>query len=130
LANLTSGRAGDGDCGICFEYSVHEAINRGDARVLERIADAAKLCKLNGDAPKSILFGFEKTGTQQLIDTAGNVLTDDSRLLYGTRGQPIKLRRHIDAIAAAFRNRRTARASLVHPRHVEGRSNRWIFGNG
>lgn len=36
-------RAGDGDCGICFEYAVHEAISRSDARVLERIEDAAKL---------------------------------------------------------------------------------------
>jgi hypothetical protein len=80
--------AGDGDCGICFEYAVHEAISRGDARVLERIADAAKLCKLSGQAPpKSLLFELEKTGTQQLINTAGDILTDDSRLLYGTRGQ-------------------------------------------
>jgi hypothetical protein len=38
---------GDGDCGICFEYAVHEAMNNGDARVLERISDATKLCKLN-----------------------------------------------------------------------------------
>jgi hypothetical protein len=33
-------RKGDGDCGICFEYAVHEAISRGDGRVLERISDA------------------------------------------------------------------------------------------
>jgi hypothetical protein len=103
--------AGDGDCGICFEYAVHEAISRGDPRVLERIEDAAKLCKLNGQAPpKSLLFGLEKTGTQQLIDTASNVLTDDSRLLYGTRGQPAKLKRHLSQIAGAFRNRKTRRA--------------------
>ena len=25
-------KAGDGDCGICFEYAVHEAISRGDSR--------------------------------------------------------------------------------------------------
>src|SRR5262249_16120353 len=59
-------RAGDGDCGICFEYAVHEAISRGDNRVLERITRAAELCRLDGDHPKSILFGLEKTGTQQL----------------------------------------------------------------
>jgi hypothetical protein len=34
-------KAGDGDCGICFEYAVHEAISRGDSSVLERMADAA-----------------------------------------------------------------------------------------
>ena len=68
-------KAGDGDCGICFEYAVHEAISRGDGRVLERIADAARICKLYGQDPaKSILFGLEKTGTQQLIDTAEEVL--------------------------------------------------------
>ena len=74
-------RAGDGDCGICFEYAVHEAISRGDGSVLERMTDAAKLCRLEGDRPKSILFGLEKSGTQQLIDTAANTLTDESRLL-------------------------------------------------
>ena len=92
-------KAGDGDCGICFEYAVHEAISRQDARVLERIEDAARLCNVTGQAPpKSLLFGLEKTGTQQLIDTADDVLTDDSRLLYGTRGQPAKLKRHLERI--------------------------------
>ncbi|MDA9444328.1 hypothetical protein XH98_35585 [Bradyrhizobium sp. CCBAU 51745] len=111
-------KAGDGDCGICFEYAVHEAISRGDARVLERIEDAAKLCKLNGQAPpRSLLFGLEKTGTQQLIDTAGDILTDDSRLLYGTRGQPAKLKRHLNQIAGAFRNRKTR---LALPYSIRG----------
>jgi len=100
-------RAGDGDCGICFEYAVHEAISRKHPQVLERIADAAKLCKINGDQPRSILFGLEKSGTQQLIDTADDILTDDSRLLYGTRGQPVKLKRYLNSISGAFRNRRT-----------------------
>jgi hypothetical protein len=107
-------RAGDGDCGICFEYAVHEAISRLDGRVLERIEDAAKLCNVTGQAPpKSLLFGLEKTGTQQLIDTADNVLTDDSRLLYGTRGQPAKLKRHLSQIADSFR-RGAAREGLPY----------------
>ena len=73
--------AGDGDCGICFEYAGHEAISRGDARVIERIEDAARLCNASGAAPpRSILFGLEKTGTQQLIDTASNVLTGQLRV--------------------------------------------------
>jgi hypothetical protein len=111
-------KAGDGDCGICFEYAVHEAISRGDNRVLERIEDAARLCKLEGQAPpKSLLFGLEKTGTQQLIDTAESVLTDDSRLLYGTRGQPAKLKRHLNQIAGAFRNRQTR---LALPYSIRG----------
>lgn len=106
-------RAGDGDCGICFEYAVHEAISRGDSSVIERMTDAAKMCKLEGDTPKSILFGLEKSGAQQLIDTADNILTDDSRLLYGTRGRPANLKRHLEAIAGAFRNRNT-RPALPH----------------
>jgi len=77
-------------------------------RFKSRVRDAAKLCKLTGQAPpKSILFGLEKTGTQQLIDTAEDVLTDESGLLYGTRGQPAKLKRHLNQIAGAFRNRQT-----------------------
>jgi hypothetical protein len=100
-------RGGDGDCGICFEYAVHEAMRRGDHRVLQRIADAAKLCNVPGKDPKSILFGLEKTGSQQLIDTAEEILNEDSRLLYGTRGQPAKLLKHLNTIAGAFRNRKT-----------------------
>lgn len=104
-------RGGDGDCGVCFEYAVHEAMNIGDARVIERINDAAKLCRLDADStPKSILFGLEKSGTQQLIATAKNVLTRDSRLLYGTRGQPVKLRKHLSGIAGAFRKPRQSKS--------------------
>ncbi len=100
-------RADDGDCGICFEYAVHEAMARGDPRVIEQIGDAANLCNVPGKDPKSILFGLEKTGAQQLIDTADQIFTDESRLLYGTRGQPAKLRKHLSTIAGAFRNRKT-----------------------
>jgi HK97 family phage major capsid protein len=76
------------------------------------------LCNVIGQAPpKSLLFGLEKTGTQQLIDTAGDVLTDDSRLLYGTRGQPAKLKRHLNQLAGAFRNRQTR---LALPYSIRG----------
>ncbi len=110
-------KAGDGDCGICFEYAVHEAMNQGDARVLERINDAAKLCNVPGDDPKSILFGLEKTGSQQLIATADDILTDNSSLLYGKRGRPVKLKKHLNSIAGAFRNRRTR---LALPNSIKG----------
>jgi hypothetical protein len=106
-------RAGDGDCGICFEYAVHEAMSRGDERVLERINDAAKLCSVPGKDTQSILFGLEKSGSLQLIDTVESVLTDDSRLLYGSRGQPAKLRKYLTTIAGAFKNRQT-RLALPH----------------
>jgi hypothetical protein len=58
-------KAGDGDCGICFEYAVHEAIMRQDGRVLDKIVDATRLCNnLTGQtSPTSLLFGLEKKGT-------------------------------------------------------------------
>jgi hypothetical protein len=59
-------KPGDGDCGICFEYAVHDAMNRGDEQVLNRIEDALKICKVRGDKTQSILFGAEKNGTLTL----------------------------------------------------------------
>lgn len=97
-------RPGDGDVGICFEYAVHDALNRLDPLIVERVADALTKCKVpSSSSPKSILFGAEKTGSAALIDTAKGVLTDDSVLLYGAAGRPLKLRDHIDTVAEAFR---------------------------
>jgi hypothetical protein len=98
-------RPGDGDTGICFEYAAHDAVSRGEDRVLERVEDALKLCKVPGGGVSSILFGAEKAGSQQLIDTASELLTNDSSLLSGTRGRPVKLKRHLNAAAAAFRKK-------------------------
>lgn len=100
-------KPGDGDCGICFEYAVHDAMNRNDSQVLDRISTAIKLCKVPGMSTKSILFGAEKNGTIQLIDTARKILTDDSRVLYGTKGQPAKLRSYLERLVGAFKNRNT-----------------------
>ena len=99
-------KPGDGDCGICFEYAVHEALNTQDARVVERVADAIKLCRITGNDTTSILFGAEKSGALRLIDTARKTLTDDSTLLYGTAGRPAKLKRHLQSIALAARGGR------------------------
>ena len=105
-------RPGDRDCGICFEYAVHDALNRQEPAVLERIHDAVgHYCNVPGQQPGSLLFGLEKTGALNLINTVKERLTDESRLLAGNRGQPAKLKRHIDSIAAAFR-RREAREAL------------------
>lgn len=98
-------RPGDRDCGICFEYAVHNALMRGEGRVTERVNDALAACNIPGNDVASILFGVEKTGALDLINTAKERLTDDSRLRAGTKGQPVKLKRHIDSIAAAFRRK-------------------------
>lgn len=108
---------GSGDCGICFEYAVHEAIKNNDSRVVERIADAAKLCNVKGGDYKSILFGLEKNGKLGLIDTANEILNDESQLLYGARGRPAKLKRYINQLSGAFKNRNT-RPSL--PTSISG----------
>src|SRR5262245_1935262 len=39
-------RPGDRDCGICFEYAVHDALTRQDAGVMERINDAIGRCNV------------------------------------------------------------------------------------
>jgi hypothetical protein len=72
---------GDGDCGICFEYAVHDGMSRGDPHVMERVQDALTLCNVPGAQLGSILFGAEKAGSQQLIETAKEALTDDSLLV-------------------------------------------------
>ncbi len=110
-------RAGDGDCGICFEYAVHDAIVRQEASVMDRVEDALKKCKVPGSAYQSILFGAEKKGASQLIATAANALTDDSRLLTGARSQPPKLKGYLNRLAAAFR-RPSTRLSL--PTSING----------
>ncbi|MGV9336527.1 hypothetical protein [Nocardia sp. NPDC003726] len=111
-------RRGDGDTGICFEYAVHDAVSRGDAAVIERVYDALDLCNVPGEEIGSILFGAEKAGSQQLIDTAGDLLTNDSALLSGSRGRPVKLKRHLTAAAAAFRKKGAAQGLL--PQSISG----------
>ena len=105
-------RAGNGDCGLCFEYAVHDALNRAEPSVTDRVDTALKqYCKIPGDDTASILFGVEKNGAVNLIDLAKVQLTEESQLLYGQRGRPAKLRAYVDTLAAAFRSS-GARASL------------------
>jgi hypothetical protein len=54
-----------------------------------------------------MLFGLEKNGALQLIDTVAELITDDSRVLAGTVGQPPKLIKHLGTLAGAFKNKRT-----------------------
>lgn len=106
-------RPGDGDIGVCFEYAVHDALNKRNPLILERVSDALRLCNVPGREIASILFGAEKTGALHLLDTARELLTLDSLLLYGTKGRPVKLKHHIDSVASAFR-KPSARDLLPH----------------
>ncbi|HMH48369.1 MAG TPA: hypothetical protein VK538_11720 [Solirubrobacteraceae bacterium] len=99
-------RPGDGDLGICFEYAVHNAMLTGDGDVLERVDTAlSRLCGVSGAQLGSILFAVEKSGSQSLINTNADLITTQSVLMSGVRGQPVKLGRHIGGISRAFRSR-------------------------
>lgn len=105
LRQLSRNRAAhDGESGVCFEYAVHDAIINKDQLVLDRIDTAlARHCKINGTDMSSLLFGVEKTGKINLIESVRDNLTADSRLLAGSRGQPVKLKKRVDQLASAFR---------------------------
>lgn len=109
-------KEGDGDCGVAFEYAVHDAIHTGEAAVTERVVDALRLCRISGN-PASILFAIEKQGAKQLISTELAFVTENSRVLSGRQGQPVKLKKHLNNLAAAFR-RPTTRLNL--PQSIRG----------
>ncbi len=107
----------DGDCGIAFEYVIHDAVTRHEPTAMDRVTDALRACRIEGGEPASILFAIEKAGSQQLISTKLDYITDDSRVLSGTRGQPVKLKKHLSSLASAFR-RPSARLNL--PQSIGG----------
>ncbi|WP_233261819.1 hypothetical protein [Vitiosangium sp. GDMCC 1.1324] len=95
-------REGSGDCGICFEYAVHDAICRGDRLIAPLINEVLEdFCGITGNA-KSILFGAEKAGRISLIEPAEALLTEESRIWVGNRGQPAKLKQYIKIAEKAF----------------------------
>jgi hypothetical protein len=110
-------KEGDGDMGIAFEYAIHDAVLGHNAVVSERVTDALKLCRITRGDPASILFAIEKQGAKQLISTELGLITDNSRVLSGKQGQPVKLRKHLNQLAAAFR-RPTTRLNL--PQSIRG----------
>jgi hypothetical protein len=108
---------GDADCGICFEYALHDAIRRGDARVLDHLDQALWVCDIPGTGLSSILLATERTGSQQLIGTPRETLTPQSQLVHGENGLPIPLTSHLDAISAEFR---TISAQPNSPQSISG----------
>lgn len=110
-------KASDGDLGIAFEYAVHDAVVNNNPIVLERVTDALVQCNIRRGSPESILFAIEKTGSKQLVDTRRELITQESRVLSGKRGQPVKLHRYMNQLAAAF-HRPTTRLAL--PQSIRG----------
>lgn len=110
-------KEGDGDCGIAFEYAIHDAIAAEEPVVTERVADALRRCRISRGDPASILFAIEKTGAQQLLSTSADLITENSRVLSGKQGQPVKLKNYLNVLAAAFR-RPSTRLNL--PQSIRG----------
>ena len=96
-------KEGDGDCGIAFDYAVHDAVISREPVVAERVADALSKCGVSGGDPASILFAIEKSGAQELISTEPSLVMDNSPVLLGEGGRPVSLRKHLAAIGDAFR---------------------------
>jgi hypothetical protein len=93
----------DGDCGIAFEYAVHDAIISREPIIAERLADALGKCGIGKGDPASILFAIEKSGAQELISTEAGLVMENSPVLLGEGGRPVSLREHLGAIGATFR---------------------------
>ncbi|WP_140419954.1 hypothetical protein [Achromobacter denitrificans] len=111
-------RPGYGDCGICFEYAAHDAINRKVPSVVEKVSESlARYCRVPGSDTASILFGAEKTGALQVIGSPANLLTDESRVLTGVQAQPPKLKQYIQTLTDAFR--RSSQRELL-PSSISG----------
>lgn len=110
-------RDGSGDAGICFEYSVHDAIANGNKLIQPLASEVLEdLCRIRGEA-ESLLFGPEKDGRIPIHESVDNALTEDAVVYVGNAGRPPKLKRYIPQIINAFR-RNEARNRL--PRSISG----------
>ncbi len=97
-------REGNGDCGICFEYAVHDAIRTKESTIYALLSNVLEdFCGIKAGA-ESILFGAEKNGGLSLIETSMDLVDAKSRILSGKIGQPAKLKKQWDTIKKALRD--------------------------
>jgi hypothetical protein len=102
---------GTRDCGICFEYAVHDALSSRHPKIYPLVSTVIdEFCGLRLGA-QSILFGAEKSGKWSLINTAQEFINEDSRVLSGGIGQPPKLLRLWNTLTRAM-HVEAARAEL------------------
>jgi len=95
---------GDGDYGICFEYALHDSIRARHKSIYPVIEEVLHgFCKIKG-SPESILFGLEKNGRLNVVETANDSLTVDARVLVGRPGKPPFLKHRISILERAFRS--------------------------
>lgn len=94
---------GTGDYGICFEYALHDSIRSRHKSIYPTVEEVLhSFCKIKGE-PESILFGLEKNGSLNVVETAKNSLTSDARVLVGKPGKPPYLKHRIGVLERAFR---------------------------
>ena len=95
---------GSGDFGVCFEYALHDAIRARHASIYPIVQEVLhSFCKIKGPS-ESILFGLEKNGSLNIVETAKDSLTHDSRVLVGKVGKPPFLRHRVNVLERAFRS--------------------------
>jgi hypothetical protein len=97
-------REGSGDCGICFEYAVHDSLQAKDRNIHALLSNILNdFCGIKAGA-ESILFGAEKSGGISLIQTSQSLIDSNSRILSGKIGQPAKLQKQWNTIQKALRD--------------------------
>lgn len=102
---------GSGDYGICFEYALHDSIRARQPAIYPVIEEILhKFCRIKGNT-ESILFGLEKEGRLNIVETAENSLTNEARVLVGKPGKPPFLKHRIGTLQRAFR-------SVVHRKRL------------
>jgi hypothetical protein len=106
--------ASDGETGVSFEYAVHSAVLDKNQIVMERITDALKQCNIVADDASSILFAVEKHRQAQLLKTQRELITDESSVLSGKAGRPVKLKGQLNKLEAAFNRKNTTKGGLPH----------------
>lgn len=95
---------GSGDFGVCFEYALHDSIRARHKSIYPTIQEVLhSFCKIKGQS-ESILFGLEKNGTLNVVETAKNSLTTESRVLGGKAGKPPYLRHRVALLERAFKS--------------------------
>ena len=97
-------REGDGDCGICFEYSIHSAIRKNSPLIIEQIKEALQLCGINSKYTTSILLGFEKSKILQINDELLNTLSKDSILVTNSSKDTIQIWDYLSNMTSIFRS--------------------------
>jgi hypothetical protein len=95
---------GSGDFGICFEYALHDSIRARHSSIYPIVEEVLhSFCKIKGSS-ESILFGIEKNGSLNIVETARDSLTNDARVLSGKQGKPPFLKHRVAVLERAFRS--------------------------